>query len=53
MNLQTMEYLIAVAEEQSISRAAERLHITREFDSCIIRKVLTGRIKPAFFMSNF
>ena len=25
----------------------------REFDSCIIRKVLTGRIKPAFFMSNF
>ena len=24
MNLQTMEYLIAVAEEQSISRAAER-----------------------------
>lgn len=30
MNLQTMEYLIAVAEEQSISRAAERLHITQQ-----------------------
>ena len=30
MNLQTMEYLIAVAEEQSISKAAERLHITQQ-----------------------
>ena len=26
---------------------------TREFDSWISKKVLTGRIKPAFFMSNF
>ena len=25
----------------------------REFDSCVIQKVLAGRIKPAFFMSNF
>ena len=24
----------------------------REFDSCILEKVLAGRIKPAFFVSN-
>ena len=27
--------------------------VTREFDSCIIRKSLTGRIKPVLFLSNF
>ena len=26
---------------------------TREFDSCIIRKVLAGRVKPVFFLSSF
>ena len=26
--------------------------LTREFDSCILEKVLAGRIKPAFFVSN-
>ena len=26
---------------------------TREFDSCIIKKLLTGRIKPVFFLSSF
>lgn len=25
----------------------------REFDSLILEKALAGRIKPAFFMSNF
>ena len=30
MNLQTMDYLIAVAEERSISKAAARLHITQQ-----------------------
>ena len=25
----------------------------REFDSCIIKKLLTGRIKPVFFLSSF
>ena len=29
------------------------IRIKREFDSCIIKKVLAGRIKPAFFVSNF
>ena len=27
--------------------------VTREFDSCIIKKVLTGRIKPVFFCQVF
>ena len=26
---------------------------TREFDSCIIKKLLTGRIKPVFFCQVF
>ena len=26
---------------------------TREFDSCIIKTVLAGRIKPVLFLSNF
>lgn len=30
MNFQTMDYVIAVAEEKNISRAAERLHITQQ-----------------------
>ena len=25
----------------------------REFDSCIFKKYLAGRIKPAFFVSTF
>ena len=27
--------------------------LTREFDSFIFQKTLTGLIKPAFFMSNY
>ena len=27
--------------------------LSREFDSRIFKKVIAGRIKPAFFMSNF
>lgn len=27
--------------------------MTREFDSCIIKTVLAGRIKPVLFLSNF
>ena len=27
--------------------------LAREFDSCILKKVLAGRIKPAFFVSTF
>ena len=30
----------------------DALHI-REFDSCTIKKLLAGRIKPALFLSNF
>ena len=26
---------------------------SREFDSCIIKTVLAGRIKPVLFLSNF
>ena len=33
-------------------RTVELSDRTREFDSCIIQKVLAGRIKPAFFVSN-
>ena len=28
-------------------------YFTREFDSCIIKKLLTGRIKPVFFCQVF
>ena len=30
-----------------------RTDIPREFDSCIIKKLLTGRIKPVFFCQVF
>lgn len=30
MNFQTVDYIIAIAEERNISRAAERLHITQQ-----------------------
>ena len=32
---------------------AEIFRGTREFDSCIIKKLLTGRIKPVFFCQVF
>ena len=31
----------------------EREKAAREFDSCIIKKLLTGRIKPVFFCQVF
>ena len=31
----------------------EYFFVIREFDSWILKKVIAGRIKPAFFMSNF
>ncbi len=30
MNLQTMEYFLAIADEKSISKAAARLHVTQQ-----------------------
>ena len=33
--------------------ASLRDMIIREFDSSIIKKVLTGRIKPVLFLSSF
>ena len=30
MNLQTMDYMIALADERSVSAAARRLHITQQ-----------------------
>ena len=37
----------------NITKVAEKLFMAREFDSCIIKTVLAGRIKPVLFLSNF
>ena len=35
-----------------IPNATDKM-LAREFDSCILEKILAGRIKPAFFTSIF
>lgn len=38
---------------KAFTEGAESAGHTREFDSCIIKKLLTGRIKPVFFCQVF
>ena len=44
-----MDIIKALAEELKIREG----QVQREFDSCIIKTVLAGRIKPVLFLSNF
>jgi len=45
--------MAAVNMKDGLVRLLKKDYITREFDSFIFQKILTGLIKPGFFMSNF
>lgn len=49
MNHNTLEYIIAIAEEKSLSRAAERLYITQSALSQQLQKLKKQGLPPLFY----
>ena len=51
--IQLNEDLIKHDLKDLVRNSVEETLNAREFDSCIIKTVLAGRIKPVLFLSNF